>query len=494
MTRVFAVLLVLLATFSSSLAQTQKTRSALTTEINTNFADNTSGAITPAIARTTYLDFLASWQVIAATSVANADYPMTASDRYVYTTTAALAAVRTITLPAASAVNKGEIVSVSDAGAAINGANVLLVARNGADTIATLTTPYGLYSAGAGVVFQSDGVSNWGIVGSAGSTGFSAKVVTQSFGGRLTLATHTPVMTSTVGSTGVVYYDCAVSNAVTFFDGTADIAVPIPSCEVSTTMQTSGTGVTNSGDMFDVWWSGTNSNICVATNGSGGGWSSDTGSTISRGTGYSAIDRTTRPYPTNKNALTHCYNGTSDYGTIAVNQATYLGSLFTTGAGRTQYTFGTAASGGGQAQLLLWNMYNRINVSTTVTDSGVSYTYSSATIREARGSATNQANFVLGLAEDAVAASLTTRNQSAAVAASFGYTGLGLDLTNAFVGASFLCYSITTTANICSGGISTASYGLIGQHFYALLEQGDGTNNTTFDAGTNAQLTIQIKM
>src|SRR6516225_8603814 len=41
-------------------AYAQKTKSVLTTEINTNFADNTTGAITPAILRNTTIDMINS--------------------------------------------------------------------------------------------------------------------------------------------------------------------------------------------------------------------------------------------------------------------------------------------------------------------------------------------------------------------------------------------------------------------------------------------------
>jgi hypothetical protein len=40
---------------------TPQTKSALTTEVNTNLPDNTTGAITPALLRTTLIDMLSSW-------------------------------------------------------------------------------------------------------------------------------------------------------------------------------------------------------------------------------------------------------------------------------------------------------------------------------------------------------------------------------------------------------------------------------------------------
>jgi hypothetical protein len=41
---------------------TRQTKTNMNTEVGTNFPDNTVGAITPAIARTTYGDFVDSWQ------------------------------------------------------------------------------------------------------------------------------------------------------------------------------------------------------------------------------------------------------------------------------------------------------------------------------------------------------------------------------------------------------------------------------------------------
>src|ERR1019366_2909814 len=110
--------------------------------------------------------------------------------------------------------------------------------------------------------------------------------------------------------------------------GSQDVIDTISSCQVSTAMASSSTGVLNAAGVFDIWWEGnTNHNICIATNGSGGGWASDTGgSNTARGTGYSQLDTTTRPYITNKNSVTHCYNGATDYGSITSNELTYLGT------------------------------------------------------------------------------------------------------------------------------------------------------------------------
>src|SRR5207249_3058151 len=109
------------------------------------------------------------------------------------------------------------------------------------------------------------------------------------------------------------------------------------------------------------FWVYTGANkICVVTNGSGGGWASDTaGSNTARGTGYSAIHNT-RGYWTNTNALPNCYNGTTNYGSVAADQGSYLGSLTTTAAGQTSFQLRPAAASGGTAPTLgLFNAYNQ---------------------------------------------------------------------------------------------------------------------------------------
>ena len=67
----------------------------------------------------------------------------------------------------------------------------------------------------------------------------------------------------------------------------------------------------------------------------------------------------------------------------------------TSNAGEISFTFGTKTSGGGAARFALWNAYNRVDVGTNVIDSGTSYTYTSATIRQARASAGNEIQFVI---------------------------------------------------------------------------------------------------
>lgn len=217
-------------------------------------------------------------------------------------------------------------------------------------------------------------VASIAVAGSVSSVNTATGAVTllMSPQGRLTLISGVPVMTSDQTAKNTVYYDCYNGNQVPYYTGSADVLDTIASCEVSTSMAGTSTGALTSANVFDVWWEGnTNHNICVATNGSGGGWASDTaGSNTARGTGYSQLDHTTRAYVTNKNALTHCYNGTSDYGSIPANRATYIGTIYTTANGQTGMAYKPSAGSGGTNNVLgVYNGYNRLPVTALNRDS-----------------------------------------------------------------------------------------------------------------------------
>lgn len=319
------------------------------------------------------------------------------------------------------------------------------------------------------------------------NTATGAVVLLMAPQGRLTLQTGMPVMSSSSSPTSVIYYDNYRGNQVPYYNGSVDAVDVITGGEVSTTMQTSGTGVTNSGGVFDVWWdhNGGSPLICVATNGSGGGWASDTGgSNTTRGTGYTQLNAFGRPYITNANTISHCYNGSSDAGSIAANKATYLGSFFTSGAGLTEYVLGSSAAGGGAAYLYLWNAYNRVSVATTVTDSNSSWNYALAPIRNSDGSANNRISFVSGMAEDSVSVSFmdagTNANATAFVGIGFSFDNFG---TNIYDKGGFWATQSTNDLQQTETVINNYPP-QVGMHYVQAQESTDGTTTATF-IGTN---------
>jgi hypothetical protein len=260
-------------------------------------------------------------------------------------------------------------------------------------------------NAGAQYPIRQDTTDAWDLYGLTVAT-----IVPQ---GRLTLTSGQPVMTGNVTNSSTIYYDC--SNAGRYFpnfSGSADIPIAIAACEVSDVVPTSSAGVANASDVFDIFGLADGS-ICHATNGSGGGWGSDTsGAITARGTGYSQLEMT-RGYWTNKNAIAHCYNGSTDKGSIAADHATYLGSLYTTGAGQTSWQPQlAAASGGSNPCLCLYNAYNQKTATAVNIDNGAGYTYATGTVREQRASANNRVRFVDGLGQSSIDATLINGQSS----------------------------------------------------------------------------------
>ena len=314
----------------------------------------------------------------------------------------------------------------------------------------------------------------------------------QSPQGRLTLISGTPVMTATQGSTSVIYYDCYHGgNLVPVYNGTSDITLPIGSCEISDTMPTSSTGVTNTTGVFDEWAvnaSGTLT-LCHATNGSGGGWASDTGgSNTARGTGYSQLDTTTRPYITNTNAITHCYNGATDEGSVSANRATYLGTFYTTGAGKTQFTYGAIASGGTAGLVGIWNAYNRVQWAMISGDSTSSWVYSTTSWRAADAGSVNVSQ-VCGINEDTNFAAYTASATNAGTTGprlGVGYnssttlaTNAGTTLSNA---STIVGYTSIWNGN-CGLGYNTwyaIEYGGTSNTYYG--QQASGVVQSLFNA------------
>ena len=366
---------------------------------------------------------------------------------------------------------------------------------NAADGLIRKVTVGSVTSAGVAGVSALNGLTGGvNIVGGDGMTistlspNITLNTTPSMPGGRLTLLSGTPVMTaSTTGATSI-YYDCFHgANRVPVFDGTFDVELPIGSCEISTAM-TAGAGVSQilSANVFDVWGVAVTGvlHICIATDAAGHGWIGDTGSNTARGSGYSVLDATTRPYITNKNALTHCYEGSTDRGSIAVNQATYLGTFYSTANGQTAFQFGaapvtnTAATPG---LFGLWNAYNRVNVVSRSWPGTSSWNYAVATWRQTNASAAVQTQFVIGLSEDGVTALIN----DAITASTTGNCeiGIGVDSTSSPAGASTGVVGASNTLVPASGMYT--GYPGVGLHTLAGIERASNGGSTCTYFGSN---------
>jgi hypothetical protein len=315
--------------------------------------------------------------------------------------------------------------------------------------------------------------------GSTSITGANIAGVPQ---GRLTGTSGAPVMTSDNSAITTIYYDCYNGIAVNYYDGTTDAADNITSCELSDALPASSTGVVNSGDVFDEFYDHVSGKICHATNGSGGGWASDTGgSTTARGTGYSQLENV-RGYWTNKNSITHCYAGSTDKGSLGADKATYLGSFYTTSAGTTKMQFlPAAASGGSNCFLGIWNAYNQVTSYCRSEDTAATYNYTTNAWRAFDNNNNNRVTWVDGLGQSLVRAFETTSSRNTG-SGNNNTVNIALDATSNGGGTGgfgtldngcvFEAQATQSVPISCSA--TTFTTPKIGLHYYQLIESNNG--------------------
>ena len=475
----------------------------------------------------------ANLNIDEATSTGDANYTILPADRMVYHT--ALSAARTDTLPAANAVNAGQVFYLTDFPGVVTASHTVTLQRAGADTINGVTSVVALNAQYAAAVFWSDGVSKWTFFpASAGGGSGTVTNVTLSAGsgvtlsgtctitvsgtctvsgavptpqGRLTLATNTPVMSPTscggspCSAQTTLRYDCYNGGSVPYYNGSNDLLDTITSCEVTAAMVSAASaGQVVGSQVYDVWWvHGGANRICVGmsnVSGGGGGWAFDTGgSNTARGTGFSQLDTVTRPYVTNKNTVTNCFNGSSNYGPISANQGTYLGTVWASGNGQISYVFGGAASGGSAGLLGVWNAYNRVPVTSSVIDTGIAYAYTSATIRQARASTNYQTQFVSGMADSAIEAHYSYRINAIIGSGNNGQVGVGLDTVSTFTCDPAIVYNPSASTGFVNGGTITCDIQpQIGFHTVSANEQSDGSANNNFNFNSLSTLMLNVRM
>ncbi len=458
------------------------TKAQINTDITTNWPDNTSGAITPALLRSTVLDLVNSYLDV------NGSSSFTCSTHQFLTAIATLSTY-TCAQPAFTDLS-GANTAAQIAGSGASHA----VPVDVAGTPTWKVVPDCQDSTGNHINYtqSTDAFSCGNTSSGTGST------ITEPQG-RLTLTANTPVMTATASAQTTLRYDCYIGGNVPYYTGSADALDTIASCEVTDAMVSAASaGQVVSGQVYDVWWvHGGANRICIAMSGAtggGGGWASDTaGSNTARGTGYSQLDRVTRGYTTNKNSIANCFNAATNYGPVSANQGTYLGTVTASANGQISWIIGGSASGGTAGVLGVWNMYNRVLTGAKVNDTGVAYTYTSATIQQARASAGNQITIVTGLAEDETSAYGVDELSTTANAGAFGSYYIGLDSTSTAVSPRAIVFTPAAAAMISQANPHYDAI-LLGLHVISLNQASDGTHANSFDSNSADVLALTLRM
>jgi len=140
------------------------------------------------------------------------------------------------------------------------------------------------------------------------------------------------------------------------------------------------------------------------------------------------------------------------------------------------------------AKRFVWNMHNRRRRSLVRIDGTLSWNYTTATVRQANGSAANQVEAVVGLDEDSLALLLIAnmRNSSAGIAVGIG---IGVDSTTAYAANQLLYRTEMQAAGVAIG--MTAKLDTIpssGYHYFAWLEYSQASGTTTWFGDTDNAL------
>ncbi len=270
---------------------------------------------------------------------------------------------------------------------------------------------------------------------------------------RLTLTTALPVTTANVTAATTIYCTPMTGNRIDLPDAVGN-PVRVTSAEFSIAVPAT------TATMYDIF---VYNNAGVATL-ELLAWTNDT-------TRATAIIRTT----------TGRYYKTGDLTRM------YVGSFRTTGvSGQTEDSL---------TSRFLWNYYNRVTRALLVQEATASWTYTTATWRQANGAAGDQVAFIVGVAEDAISLTLNgiAGNSSADV---FFANSIGLDTVTAPTATAVGGVGMSTTG----GGAGTLSCTLntiptVGYHYAAWLEVSQaGTGTTTFygiPSGLAAYLTTK---
>ncbi len=270
--------------------------------------------------------------------------------------------------------------------------------------------------------------------------GGSATVAPQ---GRLTLATATPVMTTTQSAKTTIYYTPYVGDQVPIYSGSAMVTTTFAELSVGTsdtTKSPAAIGASKVNDWF-VW--------------------NDSG-TIRVGHGPDWTNSTTRSAGT---ALTLVHgillNNASITNGPAASRGTYVGTTRSNGSSQLDWIYPVTGAPPTAGFFGLFNAYNQETVAAFFGDSTSTWTYGSASWRQIRGDTTAQITYVDGSGTTAIDA----KHASAVNGADYSWVGVGIDSNSAvsgistpvLSGASFVCGALAAYSGVVGLGVHVVS-------------------------------------
>ncbi len=374
---------------------------------------------------------------VAANSATIASGAITVSESaYAVDTESAAASDDLTTLTVGTAIGAGSLVVLTPA----NVARVVTVRHDsGGGNIRLAGGDYALNATGSSLTLYYNG-SNWIEVARAQrSAAFDISACT----GRLTLTTGTPVTTADVTAAGTIYFTPYLGNRCALFDGTDWHPYTFTERSLALTA--------TSGVNYDVFLYDNAGTLTLETT----AWTNDT---------------------TRATALT------TQHGVLVRTGATtrrYLGTFRASGTNQTEDSF---------AKRFVWNYYHRQPRVLRVMEATDTWTYTTATYRQANNSTANQLAVVVGVAGTPIDvmvvafASNTNADVNPIVA-------IGEDSTTTKHASCVVQFTGTSAAGRFVGAsASLRTYPSVGYHVYVWLEQSTATGTTTWYGDNGAAL------
>ena len=295
--------------------------------------------------------------------------------------------------------------------------------------------------------------------------------------GRLTLASNTPVITSSGMAATTIYYTPFVGNKIALYDGGGWNIKAFTELSQTTTDDTKSPAAVGNNSVYDLFvWLDSATLRCTR----GPAWS--TSVTRGTGAGTTELELLDGTY-VNKVAIT---NGPT------ARRGRYVGTVRSNGSAQIDWFLGGTALGGSAPLMHVWNMYNRVPVVGTTCDSTDSWTSSANAFELYNSSTGNQCNFVIGISEDMADALFSG---ALTISSALVALGIGLDSTTAKATNSTGA-GISTTVAVRSGLVSSwAGYPGIGIHYIAALQRpGSGSCSFYGDANSNSQTGLRVML
>jgi len=307
-------------------------------------------------------------------------------------------------------------------------------------------------------IFYNDGSTSQWVAVASGSGGVVATIGPPQ--GRLTLVSGAPVMPATVGQVGTVYYTPYVGDRLPLFDGTNFTMTVFTELSQATTDATKSPAACVANTVYDCFvWNDTGTVRCTR----GPAWSTLT----ARGTGAGTTELVRQ-----NGIWLNKFNITNGPSAL---RGTYVGSIWADGGALIQWTFGAVGSSPTPGVFSIWNLYNRVNVTSFLGETTTSYTYNSTTVRAANNNGNALFHFICGMAEDMFTG--TTFCTVQAGSAGVAVTGVGYDSSSAFSGAFSSLVNGSGNIGTACGRFSTNA---LGKHFMINCEAIQSANIQTF--------------